>query len=150
MMMEAAQSNILAGVRSEGLPAAPQLYVEIDRVKARALGLQIGQVNRALSLAFGSNYVNDFVYEGNVLRVFLQADAAQRMRPEDVSAMRLRNDQNQMVPFSAFTRVRWISGPQQLERYNGFPSATISGQAAAGQSSGSAITAPHRQTNWLR
>ena len=139
MMMEAAQSNIVTGVRSEGLPAAPQLYVEIDRVKARALGLQIGQVNRALSLAFGSNYVNDFVYEGNVLRVFLQADAAQRMRPEDVSAMRLRNDQNQMVPFSAFTRVRWISGPQQLERYNGFPSATISGQAAAGQSSGSAI-----------
>ncbi|TDN63444.1 multidrug efflux RND transporter permease subunit [Paraburkholderia sp. BL10I2N1] len=144
MMMEAAQSHILAGVRSEGLPAAPQLYVEIDRVKARALGLQIGQVNRALSLAFGSNYVNDFVYEGNVLRVFLQADAAQRMRPEDVSAMRLRNDQNQMVPFSAFTRVRWISGPQQLERYNGFPSATISGQAAAGQSSGSAIAEMER------
>ncbi|WP_266183629.1 multidrug efflux RND transporter permease subunit [Dyella humicola] len=144
IMIEAAQSPVLMGVRSEGLPAAPQLYVEIDRVKARALGLQIGQVNQALSLAFGSNYVNDFLYEGNVLRVFLQADAAQRMRPEDVSALRLRNDHNEMVPFSAFTRVHWISGPQQLERYNGFPSATISGQAAAGQSSGAAIAEMER------
>ncbi|HXZ09192.1 MAG TPA: efflux RND transporter permease subunit, partial [Paraburkholderia sp.] len=136
IMVEAAQSPILAGVRSEGLPPSPQLYVDIDRIQARALGLQIGQVNQALALAFGSNYVNDFVYEGNVLRVFLQAEAAQRMRPEDVSTLRLRNNVGEMVPFSAFTRVRWISGPQQLERYNGFPSATISGQAAPGQSSG--------------
>jgi multidrug efflux pump len=144
IMAEAAQSRILMGVRAEGLPPAPQLYVEIDRVKARALGLQIGQVNQALSLSFGSNYVNDFIFEGNVLRVFLQADAAQRMRAEDVSALRLRNNVGEMVPFSAFTRVRWISGPQQLERYNGFPSATVSGQAAAGQSSGAAIAEMER------
>lgn len=144
IMAEAAQSPLLAGVRPEGLPAAPQLYVEIDRVKARALGLQIGQVNQALALAFGSNYVNDFVHEGNVLRVFLQADAAQRMRPEDVTALRLRNNVNDMVPFSAFTRVRWMSGPQQLERYNGFPSATVSGQAAPGQSSGTALAEMER------
>jgi multidrug efflux pump len=144
IMIEASQSSILAGVRPEGMPEAPQLYVEIDRVKARALGLQIGQVNQALALSFGANYVNDFVFEGNVLRVFLQADAAQRMRAEDVSALRLRNNRNEMVPFSAFTRVRWISGPQQLERYNGFPSATVSGQAAAGRSSGAAIAEMER------
>ena len=139
MMLEAAASPVLAGVRSEGLPPAPQLYVEIDRIKARALGLQIGQVNQTLSLNFGANYVNDFVFEGNVLRVFVQAEAAQRMRAEDVLALRLRNDRNESVPFSAFTRVRWISGPQQLERYNGFPSATLSGQAAPGQASGAAL-----------
>jgi multidrug efflux pump len=144
IMIEASRSNILAGVRSEGMPEAPQLYVEIDRVKARALGLQIGQVNQALALAFGANYVNDFVFEGNVLRVFMQADAAQRMRAEDVSALRLRNNRNEMVPFSSFTRIRWISGPQQLERYNGFPSATVSGQAAAGRSSGAAIAEMER------
>jgi multidrug efflux pump len=144
MMAEAAQSPILAGVRGEGLPPAPQLHVEIDRVKARALGLQIGQVNQALTLNFGANYVNDFVFEGNVLRVFLQADAAQRMRPEDVLALRLRNGRGEMVPFSAFTRVRWIAGPQQVERYNGFPSATISGQAAAGQASGAALAEMER------
>lgn len=144
LMAEAAASPILAGVRAEGLPPAPQLYVDIDRVKARALGLQIGQVNQALSLSFGSNYVNDFVFEGNVLRVLIQADAAQRMRAEDVLALRLRNNVNESVPFSAFTRVRWISGPQQLERYNGFPSATLSGQAAAGQSSGAALVEMER------
>ena len=144
MLAAAAASPVLAGVRPEGLPPAPQLYVEIDRVKARALGLQVGQVNQALSLNFGSNYVNDFVFEGNVLRVFIQADAGQRMRPEDVLALRLRNAQGDSVPFSAFTRVRWISGPQQLERYNGFPSATLSGQAAAGQSSGAALAEMER------
>ena len=75
---------------------------------------------------------------------FMQADAAQRMRAEDVSALRLRNNRGEMVPFSAFTRIRWISGPQQLERYNGFPSATLSGQAAAGRSSGAAIAEMER------
>ncbi|MBC8739306.1 multidrug efflux RND transporter permease subunit [Paraburkholderia sp. UCT31] len=144
MMIEASQSPVLAGVRAEGMPEAPQLYVEIDRVKARALGLQIGQVNQALALTFGSNYVNDFVFEGNVLRVLLQADAEQRMRAEDVTSLRLRNNRGEMVPFSAFTRVRWISGPQQLERYNGFPSATLSGQAAPGRSSGAAIAEMER------
>ncbi len=144
ILAAAAASPVLAGVRPEGLPPAPQLYVEIDRVKARALGLQVGQVNQALSLNFGSNYVNDFVFEGNVLRVFIQADASQRMRPEDVLALRLRNAQGDSVPFSAFTRVRWISGPQQLERYNGFPSATLSGQAAPGQSSGAALAEMER------
>ncbi|MBB5498062.1 multidrug efflux RND transporter permease subunit [Paraburkholderia sp. MM5384-R2] len=144
MMIEASQSPLLAGVRTEGMPEAPQLYVEIDRVKARALGLQIGQVNQALALTFGSNYVNDFVFEGNVLRVLLQADAEQRMRAEDVTSLRLRNNRGEMVPFSAFTRVRWISGPQQLERYNGFPSATLSGQAAPGRSSGAAIAEMER------
>ncbi|NML34278.1 multidrug efflux RND transporter permease subunit [Paraburkholderia antibiotica] len=144
MMIEASQSPLLAGVRAEGMPEAPQLYVEIDRVKARALGLQIGQVNQALALTFGSNYVNDFVFEGNVLRVLLQADAEHRMRADDVTSLRLRNNQGEMVPFSAFTRVRWISGPQQLERYNGFPSATLSGQAAPGRSSGAAIAEMER------
>ncbi|MGF6811300.1 multidrug efflux pump [Paraburkholderia sp. Clong3] len=144
VMIEASQSPVLAGVRAEGMPEAPQLYVEIDRVKARALGLQIGQVNQALALTFGSNYVNDFVFEGNVLRVLLQADAEQRMRAEDVTSLRLRNNRSEMVPFSAFTRVRWISGPQQLERYNGFPSATLSGQAAPGRSSGAAIAEMER------
>ncbi|MEX3678056.1 multidrug efflux RND transporter permease subunit [Paraburkholderia sp. BR14320] len=144
MMIDASQSPLLAGVRAEGMPEAPQLYVEIDRVKARALGLQIGQVNQALALTFGSNYVNDFVFEGNVLRVLLQADAEQRMRAEDVSALRLRNNRGEMVPFSAFSHVRWISGPQQLERYNGFPSATLSGQAAPGRSSGAAIAEMER------
>ncbi|CAB3767197.1 multidrug efflux RND transporter permease subunit [Paraburkholderia humisilvae] len=144
ILAEASRSPLLVGVRPEGLPAAPQLYVDIDRVKARALGLQIGQVNSALALAFGSNYVNDFIYEGNVLRVLMQADADQRMRPEDIGVIRLRNNVGEMVPFSAFSTVHWTSGPQQVERYNGFPAATISGQAAPGRSSGAALAEMER------
>ena len=144
ILAQASRSPLLVGMRPEGLPAAPQLYVDIDRVKARALGLQIGQVNSALALAFGANYVNDFVYEGNVLRVLMQADADQRMNPEDIGAIRLRNNVGEMVPFSAFTSVHWTSGPQQVERYNGFPSATISGQAAPGRSSGAALAEMER------
>ncbi|WP_233236965.1 multidrug efflux RND transporter permease subunit [Bordetella sp. LUAb4] len=131
----------IAGARLDGMPPAPQLYVEIDRIHARALGLQVGQVNQALSLAFGSNYANDFLHDGNVLRVFLQGDADQRMSASDILSLQLPNNRGQLVPFSAFTRTRWINGPQQLERYNGFPSVTISGQAAAGQSSGAALVA---------
>jgi len=131
----------IAGARLDGMPPAPQLYVEIDRIHARALGLQVGQVNQALSLAFGSNYANDFLLDGNVLRVFLQGDADQRMSASDILSLQLPNNRGQLVPFSAFTRTRWINGPQQLERYNGFPSVTISGQAAAGQSSGAALVA---------
>ncbi len=141
MLAAAATNPVLAGVRIDGMPAAPQLFVDVDRVHARALGLQVAQVNQALSLAFGANYVNDFVHEGSVLRVFMQADAPERMRPEDILALQLRNDRGEMVPFSAFTRVSWISGPQQLERYNGFPAITISGDAAPGYASGVALRA---------
>lgn len=139
MLAEAAKSPVLTGVRLESLPPTPQLYVDIDRIKARALGLQIGQVNQALSIVFGSAYANDFVHEGNVLRVFVQGDAPQRMGAEDIAALRVRNDQGEMVPFSAFSTMQWTSGPQQLERYNGFPSVTLSGQAAPGRSSGTAL-----------
>ena len=88
---------------------------------------------------FGSAYVNDFVHQGNISRVFLQADADQRMRPEDIASLRLINAQGGSVPFSAFTRTRWTTGAQQIERYNGFLSATVSGQAAPGVSSGTAL-----------
>jgi multidrug efflux pump len=144
MLGEAMKDPALAGVRPEGAGNAPQLAVSIDRIQARALGLQIGDVNQTLSITFGSAYVNDFVRDGNVLRVYLQADAAQRMTPDDVLKLRVRNDKGEMVPFSAFTTVRWTSGPQQLERYNGYPSLTISGQAAPGRSSGAALQAMER------
>jgi len=140
ILAQASKSKIFAMVRQEGLPPSPQLHVDIDRIKARSLGLRIADVNQTLGVAFGSAYANDFVHDGNVLRVYLQADAAQRMRAEDVSALQVRNDQGLMVPFSAFTQVRWTAGPQQLERYNGYPSITLSGQAAPGESSGAALT----------
>ena len=139
IVMQAAGNPRLAGVRPESMPLAPQLQVEIDRTKARSLGLQLSQVNQALAIMFGSAYVNDFVHQGSVSRVFVQAEANQRMRPEDIASLRLINAQGGSVPFSAFTRTRWTTGAQQIDRYNGFLSATVSGQAAPGVSSGTAL-----------
>jgi multidrug efflux pump len=135
----ASQSPVLAGVRPEGMEPAPQLHVDIDRVKARALGLTIADVNSTLAIAFGSGYANDFNFNGRVLRVLLQADAPYRMTPADVLNLRVRNDQNQMVPFGAFTTAEWTSGPPQLQRYNGYSAATISGMPAPGHSTGEAM-----------
>jgi multidrug efflux pump len=136
----AAQSKVLANVRPEGQEAAPQLVVNIDRVRARALGLSIGDVNATLSISAGSAYANDFNLEGRVRRVYLQADAPFRMTPEDILNLRVRNSDGQMVPFGAFTTATWSAGPPQLARYNGYPSEAISGEAKPGYSSGEALT----------
>ncbi|HZX76893.1 multidrug efflux RND transporter permease subunit [Lysobacter sp.] len=139
IVQRAAASRQLAGVRPEGMPRAPQLSVDIDRTKARALGVPLGPINQALGVMFGSAYVNDFLHQGNTLRVFVQGEAVQRMRAEDVSALRVIGANGQLVPFSAFARTRWTVGEQQVERYNGFLSATVSGQATPGVSSGAAL-----------
>jgi multidrug efflux pump len=139
ILAQTSKSKVLVGVRPEGLPPTPQLYVDIDRIKARALGVQITDVNQTLAIAFGSYYANDFFYSGDVLRVYLQADASQRMTPADLLALKVPNSRKEMVPFSSFTNVRWTSGPQQVERYNGYPSQTISGVAAPGYASGDAL-----------
>lgn len=134
-----AQSKLVVGVRPEGLEDSPQLRVTIDRIKARALGLQVDDINNTLSIAFGSAYANDFNREGRVLRVVLQADAAQRMSPDDILELRVPNATGEMVPFSAFTTVDWGAGSPQLQRYNGFPSMTVSGQAAPGKATSDAM-----------
>ena len=140
MMLGAAmQSKVLTGVRPDEPEGSPQLRVDIDRIKARALGLSIGDVNTTLAIAFGSAYANDFNRDGRVLQVLLQADSAYRMTPQDVLDLKVRNAEGAMVPFGAFTQVDWTSGPQQLVRYNGYPAMTISGSAAPGKSTGEAM-----------
>jgi multidrug efflux pump len=133
------KSPLLAGVRPEAQEDAPQLRVLIDRIKARALGLTIGDVNATLAISFGSAYANDFSREGRILRVLLQADAPHRMTPRDVLNLRVRSAQGAMVPFGAFTTVEWAAGPPQLQRYNGYPATTISGTPARGRSTGEAM-----------
>ena len=135
----AMQNKKLTGVRPEGMEDAPELHVEIDRVKARALGLSIADINNTLSIAFGSAYANDFTRDGRVLRVLLQAEASARMTPQDILDLRVRNAEGQMVPFGAFTAAEWKAGSPQLQRYNGYPAMTISGSAAKGYSSGEAM-----------
>jgi multidrug efflux pump len=135
----ASQSPVLVGVRPESQEDAPQLRVQVDRVKARALGLSINSINSTLAISFGSAYANDFSRNGRILRVLLAADAPYRMTPQDVLDLKVRNAQGEMVPFGAFTTVSWTAGPPSVQRYNGYPSTTISGMAAPGRSTGEAM-----------
>ena len=135
----AMQNPKLQGIRPEGMEDNPQLRVDVDREKARALGIDISDINNTLTIALGSSYINDFVNQGKVQKVILQADAEARMLPEDIKQLRVRNQAGEMVPFSAFSDLNWTMGSPRLTRYNGVPSMKIGGQAAPGISSGEAM-----------
>ena len=135
----ASQSSIIANLRPEDQGPSPEVEVVIDRVQARALGLSLSSVNAALSITFGSAYVNDFNRDGRVLQVQLQADAPYRMTPEDIMSLRIPNESGELVPFSAFANAQWSAAPASLSRYNGYPAMTLSGTAAPGESSGAAL-----------
>ena len=139
MLGMASQSKVLTGIRPDGLEDAPQLQMDIDRDKAQALGVDFGAVNAALSTALGSAYVNDFPNAGRLQRVVVQADAPQRMQPDDLLRINALNSKGQPVPLSAFATTRWITGPVQTVRYNGYPTMRIAGDAAPGQSTGQAL-----------
>jgi multidrug efflux pump len=140
----ASQSPVLTAVRAEAQADAPQLRVEVDRIAARALGLAVGDINSTLAIAFGSAYANDFSREGRILRVLISADAPFRMTPQDVLDLKVRNGQGVMVPFGSFTTVGWTAGPPQLDRYNAYPSTTVSGMAAPGRATGEAMAEMER------
>jgi len=137
----ASQDPNLAGVRPNGQDDTPQLSVDVDQAKAGAMGLTTADINSALSAALGGVYVNDFIDRGRVKRVYVQADAPFRMRPEDLNRWYVRNNQGQMTPFSAFATVRWTIGSPRLERYNGLSSVNIQGAPAPGKSTGDAMKA---------
>ena len=135
----AARSKVLTGVRPDGLEDAPQLQIDIDRDKANALGVPFDAINSALSTTLGSSYVNDFPNRGRLQRVVVQADAPDRMQPDDLLRINAVNAQGKPVPLSAFAATRWITGPMQTIRYNGYPAMRISGDAAPGRSTGEAM-----------
>jgi multidrug efflux pump len=145
----ASQSKVLAGVRPDGLEDAPQLQLDIDRDKASALGVSFDAINAALSTALGSSYVNDFPNQGRLQRVVVQADAPSRMQPEDLLRLSAVNNKGVAVPLSAFAATRWISGPMQTIRYNGYPAMRISGDAAPGRSTGDAMDEMERLASQL-
>ncbi|MYN09319.1 efflux RND transporter permease subunit [Pseudoduganella aquatica] len=145
----AGKSEILAGVRPEGLEDAPQLQVDIDRDKANALGVAFADINSALSVAFGSSYVNDFTSSGRQQRVVVQADAPQRLQPEDLLRLNVRSASGSMVPLSSFATSKWINGPVQLVRYNGYPAIKLTGNAAPGRSTGEAMAELERLATQL-
>ena len=139
MLGMAMQSKILVGVRPDGLEDAPQLMVDIDRDKAAAQGIGFAAINNLISTSLGSAYVNDFPNQGRLQRVIVQADAPMRMQPEDILQLTVAGSQGQAVPLASFATTRWITGPMQTVRYNGYPAMRIAGGAAPGYSTGDAM-----------
>ncbi|MFA5631480.1 MAG: efflux RND transporter permease subunit [Porticoccaceae bacterium] len=138
-LMLANQHPKLMAVRPNGKDDEPQFRIHIDREKARAHSLSIATINETLSAAWGSMYVNDFIDQGRVKRVYLQGDMDSRIAPEDFHKWYVRNQSGEMIPFSAFASGEWTWGSPKLERYNGTPSVEILGQPAPGYSTGDAM-----------
>jgi len=129
----------LVAVRPNGQDDSPQFKLEIDDVRAGALGVPLADANNILATAWGGSYVNDFIQNDRVKKVYLQGAAPSRMLPDDIGSWYVRNTKGEMVPFSAFATARWQYGSPRLERYNGIPSVEIMGQAAPGISTGEAM-----------
>ena len=137
----AAQDARLNRVRPNGMNDAPIFKIDIDYERVKSLGLEIADVNSTLSTAWGGSYVNDFLDNGRVKKVFVQGEASSRMLPGDLEKWYVRNKNGEMVPFSAFISTSWEYGSPLLERYNGLPSMNIQGEAAPGLSTGDAMAA---------
>ncbi len=131
----------LRAVRPNGKDDEPQFQVNIDDEKARALQLSIASINETMSAAWGSMYVNDFIDQGRVKRVYIQGQDDSRISPEDFDKWYVRNALGEMVPFSAFATGEWVFGSPKLERYGGISSMEILGEPAPGYSTGDAMVA---------
>src|SRR3546814_715023 len=141
LLAAATKDPRLAGVHIFGQKDVGQLQIDVDKALAGAHGLTQADVNDTISTAWGGAYVNDFIDRGRVKRVYVQADAPYRSRPEDLGLLYVRGQSGEMTPLTAFASAYWKSGPALLERYNCAPSFEIDGQAAPGYSSGTALKA---------
>ncbi|WHQ45319.1 efflux RND transporter permease subunit [Alcaligenes faecalis] len=141
ILAKAMQAPELANMLASFQTNAPQLDVEIDRVKAKTLGVSMTDVFETLQINLGSLYVNDFNRFGRTYRVMAQADAPFRAQAQDIGLLKVRSNKGDMIPLNAFVTLTEGSGPDRVIRYNGFPSADISGGPAPGYSSGQATDA---------
>jgi len=139
MMVSGSQTPGLAQVFTTFTTRVPQLQVQVDRVKAKSMGVALGDVNDALQTYLGSLYVNDFNLFGRTYQVTAQADADFRLRAEDIARLKTRNAAGDMVPIGTLVDVRETTGPDKVIRYNLYPAADINGVALPGVSSGQAI-----------
>ena len=143
-MAKASKAPELAGLFSSFQVNVPQLYADIDRTKARQLGVAVTDVFETMQIYLGSLYVNDFNRFGRTYTVRVQADAQFRARADDVGHLKVRANSGEMVPLAALLKVQSSAGPDRAMRYNGFLSSDINGGAAPGFSSGEAQAAVER------
>ncbi len=133
------QEKMFVQVNSLWKPNVPQLFVDVDREKAKALGVSVDEIFNTLSATLGSYYVNDFNKYGRTWQVLMSAEPSYRNRPDDIGAVWVRSVRNEMVPLSSVARVDFTSGPDSLDRYNNLLAVKVFATAAPGVSSGQAI-----------
>ena len=130
------QNPMFADVRTSGVEDAPQLQITLNRDAMAAQNVTFSSVSSMLATAMGSTYVNDFPNSGRLQRVIVQANAKDRMQPEDILRMNVANTSGSMVPLSSVATVSWVNGEQQSVRFNGYSSLEITGSPAAGYTTG--------------
>jgi multidrug efflux pump len=138
VQMKAWQNPKLAGVFSSYQINVPQLFADIDRQKAKQLGVPLNTIYQTLQINLGSLYVNDFNQFGRTYQVRVQADQQFRSHAEDIAQLKVRNDKGEMIPLSSLMRVKDSYGPDRVQRYNAYVAAEINGAPAPGVSSGEA------------
>ena len=138
------QTPQVAGPFSTFQVNVPQLFADVDRDKAKQLGIPLNDLFQTLRIYLGSAYVNDFNKFGRTYQVIAQADAPFRATAENITQLKVRNDKGEMVPLGAVVTVRQSFGPDQVTHYNGYPAADINGSAAPGVSSGEAVAMMER------
>ncbi|MFZ6776655.1 efflux RND transporter permease subunit [Undibacterium sp. Ji83W] len=141
---EANKQPELAGVKSLFQARSPQVFVDVDNDKARAMGVTLSEVYNTLAATLGSYYVNDFNKNGRTYNVLLQAEGQYRAKPEDIGSMYVRSAKGLMIPVRAFTRISYEAGPDSVLHFNALPAIKILGAAKPGYSSGQALTAMER------
>ncbi|HEY4212062.1 MAG TPA: multidrug efflux RND transporter permease subunit [Steroidobacteraceae bacterium] len=139
LVQKSTGNPILTAVRLNTLQDAPRLRLSVDRVQAESMGLSVSDVYTAIQLMLAPVYANDFVYEGRVLRVLLQADAPYRMNAEALSHYYVITNAGAAVPLSNVVQTDWVVAPPSLTRYNGFPAVEVTGSNSPSRSSGEAM-----------
>lgn len=138
---KAKQRKEIKTIFSSFNPTFPQYLIHIDQDVAAKKGITVDAAMSNLQTLMGSYYATNFIRFGQMYKVMLQSDPKYRAQPEDVLNLRVKNNQGEMVPYSLFSRIERIYGPEQLTRYNMYISAMMNGEAADGYSSGDAIAA---------
>jgi len=139
-LLQAANTNPkLASVRVTDLPDVATYRIDVNQQKLTALGLNQNDINATLSTAWGGRYVNDFVDQGRVKRVYVQGDAPYRADPASLGQWYVRSASGEMAPFSSFAQAGWDTAPSSLSRFQGVPAFEFQGQPAPGVSSGEAM-----------
>ena len=138
------QTPKLGGQFSSFQVNVPQLFADVDRDKAKQLGIRLNDLFSTLQIYLGSQYVNDFNKFGRTYQVIAQADAPYRSSAENITQLKVRNVRGEMVPLGSVLTVKQSYGPDQVTHYNGYPAADISGSAAPGVSAGAAVQTMER------